>query len=585
MNQSFTEDDENENILLHPSLNISEEDIDNIHSSASDDNDNINYDVFVDNLKHFTCASQSRFAPQKNASQKSSTCSNETTDSSKLSTSHKSSYDIPFNNNNAYYNELIGNNTSSLPFQLNKKQSFQATNNPQMYYNMLNTYHIPQQQLPPQYNNNSNIFPNMCLFNYNRMQMNYINSSFTQHNNNNYCYNNYQPFTYNNIVYDNTNCNPFYPRNFNMNNNCGNAKTNANATTSNSVTNSNGNSNVITTSKTTSSTSNENFSTLEELLKHLEGGKQIGNYIKCRKNTDIMVNLIKRLPNEKISTLIEMIKPKLKDIMISNNKVSQKLFEQCTSEQRMKVINIIKDNFVDIACNKWGSFSLQALIKNISLHEEQELIKSCICGKINELVINKRATFIVQKLFVILNEKLITSLFDEINSLFTTLITSSLGFGLLKAYLINNKNISIQSKLIENICLNLETILKHPYGCNFICQLIEKLDIDTSNEIINEIFTKMEMFYDIKHFNNLTEKCLMYVSSKILKQFPTSLFTNNNFIQIIIDSDDQKTMLQLLLSKVSINSKHEIIKHLKELNTNSENKNTISLETITELEM
>ena len=367
-----------------------------------------------------------------------------------------------------------------------------------------------------------------------------------------------------------------------MNNNCGNTKTNTNTTASNSVTNNN--SNVVSTSKTTS-TSNENFSTLEELLKHLEGGKQIGNYIKCRKNTDIMVNLIKRLPNEKISTLIEMIKPKLKDIMISNNKVSQKLFEQCTSEQRMKVINIIKDNFVDIACNKWGSFSLQALIKNISLHEEQDLIKSCICGKINELVINKRATFIVQKLFVILNEKLITSLFDEINSLFTTLITSSLGFGLLKAYLINNKNISIQSKLIENICLNLETILKHPYGCNFICQLIEKLDIDTSNEIINEIFTKMEMFYDIKHFNNLTEKCLMYVSSKILKQFPTSLFINNNFIQIIINSDDQKTMLQLLLSKVSINSKQEIIKHLKELNTNSENKNTISLEAITELEM
>ena len=577
MNQSFSEE-ENENILFHPDIHTSE-DSDNIHSSASDDNDDGNYNVFVDNLKHFTCPSQSRFAPQKHASQKSSTCSNETTDSSKLSTTHKSSYDIPFNN--TYYNELLGNNTSS-SFQLNKKQSFQGTN-PQSYYNMLNTYHIPQQQLP-QYNN-CNVFSNMCLFNYNRMQMNnYMNNSFThniqQHNN---YYTNYQPFTYtmnNNIVYD-SNCNPFYPRNFNMNNNtnmnsnCTNTKTNTNSPNSTSKSSDN-----VIPSKST----NENFSTLEELLKHLEGGKQIGNYIKCRKNTDIMVNLIKKLPNEKISTLIEMIKPKLKDIMISNNKVSQKLFEQCTSEQRMKVINIIKDNFVDIACNKWGSFSLQALIKNISLHEEQDLIKSCICGKINELVINKRATFIVQKLFVILNEKLITSLFDEINSLFTSLITSSLGFGLLKAYLINNKNISIQSKLIENICLNLETILKHPYGCNFICQLIEKLDIDTANDIINVIFTKIDSFYDIKHFNNLTEKCLMYVSSKILKQFPTSLFLSKNFIQIIIDSDDQKAMLQLLLSKVSINSKHEIIKHLKEQNAKTDSK-SISIETISELEI
>lgn len=572
MNQSC-DGEENENTLLHYADINTSEDSNMIHSSASDDND-VNYDVFVDNLKHFTCPSRSRFAPQKQASQQSSTCSNETTDSSKQSTTHKSSYDMPFNN--AYYNELLGNAPSS--FQLHKQQSFQGTN-PQSCYNMFNTYHLPQY-------NNCNLLSNMCLFNYNRMQMNYMNNSFThsaQHNN---CYTNYQPFTFtmnNNIVYD-SNCNPFYSRNFSMNNtnvsnintSCG-GNTKANANPPNSTSKS---SNSVVPSKS----ANENFSTLEELLKHLEGGKQIGNYIKCRKNTDVMVNLIKKLPNDKISALIEMIKPKLKDIMISNNKVSQKLFEQCTSEQRMKVINIIKDNFVDIACNKWGSFSLQALIKNISLHEEQDLIKSCICGKISELVINKRATFIVQKLFVILNEKLITSLFDEINSLFTTLITSSLGFGLLKAYLINNKNPSIQSKLVENLCLNLETILKHPYGCNFVCQLIEKLDIDTANEIINEVFTQIELFYDIKHFNTLIEKCLMYASAKILKQFPTSLFLSKNFVQIIIDSEDQKAVLQVLLSKVSINSKNEILKHLKELNSKSESK-SISLEVISELEM
>ena len=70
------------------------------------------------------------------------------------------------------------------------------------------------------------------------------------------------------------------------------------------------------------------FNTLEELLESLKGGKQIGNYIKARNNTGTMINLIKKLPTSKIGELIEMIKHKLKDLMISNNKFCQKFFEQ-----------------------------------------------------------------------------------------------------------------------------------------------------------------------------------------------------------------------------------------------------------------
>ena len=56
-----------------------------------------------------------------------------------------------------------------------------------------------------------------------------------------------------------------------------------------------------------------------------------------------MIELIKKLPSEKIGTLIELIKAKLKDILISNNKCSQKLFELCNADQRMKVLTIIKE--------------------------------------------------------------------------------------------------------------------------------------------------------------------------------------------------------------------------------------------------
>ena len=113
------------------------------------------------------------------------------------------------------------------------------------------------------------------------------------------------------------------------------------------------------------------FNSLEELLEFLKGGKQIGNYIKARNNTGTMVNLIKKLPTNKIGELIEMIKHKMKDIMISNNKFCQKFFEHCPAEQRVIILSSIKAHFSEIAFNKWGSYSLQALIKVVSLPEEQ----------------------------------------------------------------------------------------------------------------------------------------------------------------------------------------------------------------------
>ena len=151
-----------------------------------------------------------------------------------------------------------------------------------------------------------------------------------------------------------------------------------------------------------------------------------------------MINLIKKLPSDKIGELIEMIKHKLKDIMISNNKFSQKLFEQCTAEQRLIIVNEIKESFIEIAKNKWGSYSLQALIKIISLPEEQEKIKKCIEGRIYELAMDKQANFVLQKLILLLNEKGMSLITEEIFNIFHHLIYNSVGIGLLKNLVLTN---------------------------------------------------------------------------------------------------------------------------------------------------
>lgn len=304
------------------------------------------------------------------------------------------------------------------------------------------------------------------------------------------------------------------------------------------------------------------ISTLEELHKLLLNGKQIGNYIKCRKNTDTMINLVKKLPSEKISELIEEIKNKLKDIMISNNKFSQKLFEHCNAEQRIKILNIIKDQFVDISMNKWGSFSLQALLKSISLPEEQEIIRNCIKGKIPELAMNKRSNFVLQKLILVVNEKIIESIFNEIIELFDYLICNSLGVGLLKNYILQIRNTEMKNILLQKIIDNLQKLLSTDVGNSLLLQLIEKNDSDICSTIISSIFSNLDLYIQNSNSFPVIIKCLSISSPKLIKLIPESFFESES-VTFLVSTEEGQALLYMLFTKIPKKVKYDSLVFLE----------------------
>ena len=313
------------------------------------------------------------------------------------------------------------------------------------------------------------------------------------------------------------------------------------------------------------------FESLEELQEYLVKGKQLGNYIKCRKSTETMIELIKKLPSEKIGTLIELIKAKLKDILISNNKFSQKLFELCNADQRMKVLTIIKEQFVDISMNKWGSFSLQALIKNLSLPEEHELIKKCIQGKISELSINKRSNFVLQKILIILNEKTIESLIEEMLHLFDSLICNALGIGLLKSFVFTISSKEIREILLRKIKDNLKTLLATPAGNGLILQILEKFDIKSNEELITEIISNLELYIQNSCSFYVLRKCIIIANNKQIECIKENFF-ESKVVFLLINSQEGRELLYLLYTKIPKTVKYDNLIYLektaKEMNIN-----------------
>ena len=393
---------------------------------------------------------------------------------------------------------------------MKKKYSFQATSN---YFNCL----IPNQVIFPQGHRNSDFYPKS----FNNPQFAFYQLPFTQMN--------YVPQV------TNINMNLFV-------------------------------NNEVNKSKKETKKSKEketiNLESLEELQEYLSKGKQLGNYIKCRKNTETMINLIKKLPSEKISELIELIKPKLKDIMISNNKFSQKLFEQCNAEQRLKVLTIIKDQFADISMNKWGSFSLQALIKNISLPEEHELIETCIQGKLSELSMNKRSNFVLQKLFLIFNEKSIESLCEEMLHLFDYLICNSLGVGLLKSFVFTIRSTDVRAILLKKITENLKALLNTPSGNALILQILEKFDAFTNEEIITQILSNIEIYIRNTFSFSIIKQCILLSNNKLLKCIEDTFFESQSII-FLVSSEEGRSLLSLLYTKIPKKVQYDSLVYLE----------------------
>ena len=517
------------------------------------DMNNYNNQTVIQNMKHFPSANQSRFNFETNNinNQNKNQNSNfeyklflENMDFPQKNSQNKSPKNLKKTDKNYQEINCIQNN--------NLQNNINCNQNNDFYFNNYNQFQQQNNQLNITQNNFFNINNINPL--YNNYNFNYpLISNFNFNTNYNYI----EPiniYGISNCLYNNNVCKSSF------NSNVINTIYNGNST--------NEEGNNITCKKGYHTSNVENFNTLEELLESLKGGKQIGNYIKSRNNTETMVNLIKKLPSEKITELLNMIKLKLKDIMISNNKFSQKLFELCNAEQRLIILNGIKDHFIEISLNKWGSYSLQSLIKIVSLPEEQEIIKKCIEGKVYELAMDKQANFVLQKLILLLNEKGMSSITDEIFQIFHHLIYNPNGIGLLKNLILTNKSNETRKKFVNKIIENLPNIINNQIGHTLLLQMMEKWDFETCKNMILKIFENISKYSVLKVSSLVVLKCVLCSDIKTLKYGAKILFYSENLNQIM-KSENGRDIIKKILMKLPRKNQNEIFEIINKYYNNN----------------
>ena len=501
------------------------------------------------------------------------------------------------NEQNSNYNNIFNNNIILCSDMNNKKAVYNSVNltgnNHFLYTNKVN------------YNDCNNLYNNNIKDNNNRNSIN--NGLYIQNQNYNNSFNlnsTYQQ-NKNNIIFNfenNKNNNNFQMNNINSNtfpkgniiNNYFNNINNINIIQNNFVENLNILNNLR---------KNQNAFFYENYMKHQNNNfnnfpfqdKNINDFIKyinslpmplvnflCTpKGTLEIEKKLEKLSKEYKVLLVNILKKQGLYIIMKNtygNYFFQQLIKNNDKVLISLIISYISENLVDISKDFQGTFSIQALLDEISSYEEEQNILNCIKKYEMEMAFNKNATHVLQKIVLLFPDIHRVFLNEIILDNFIALSLDSNGICLIKIFIKTNTLIGDKKRINEKIVNNFVILSESPFGNYGVQYLMEIWDENDLGDVGNKI---LENLYELslqQFSSNVIEKAIEIFTEENRTKILKKLCFENNFVLTLVNNKFGKFVLNKaikymqkdLLNKFQNNLNNEINKDI--LKTKDKNK-------------
>ena len=254
-----------------------------------------------------------------------------------------------------------------------------------------------------------------------------------------------------------------------------------------------------------------------------KGISEMENYLESHKRNNIEI-LIYLLNKEGITKLM---KHKFGNYFI------QEIIKDAKYPLIKIILELISQNFVEIAESNSGTHVLQTLLDKVNNFELRNIIIKSIENKELEMAFNSNATYVLQKIIGIIpdNERLNMNEII-INNLINLALDSDCVFIVEKfigTITIKQNKIRIQNILFLH-CLQLSN---NPYG-NYLIQYILKVwkNQDIQN-ILNLIIENANYMVQQRYASNVIEKCFEIFDAKNRKRLIRSICLVGNILDVI----------------------------------------------------
>ena len=440
-----------------------------------------------------------------------------------------------FSANNLFYSlnqNLNGNNINLIQYNNNKINNFNFFPNLNQInnINMGNSININAFHSINNINNISNMINNKILsvpkdINntnlYNNFNFNNSSNQISELNNQNQIYNiNGIHLLQSNIIKNNSNNNNFINENLN-----------------NSFKNKNNNKDTgLTEYNDTNNNIDINYA--EDFMKYIKSlSMPLVNFLCSPKGTlEIQKKLGKSNNNECKIILVKLLdKEGLTAIM--KNTYGNYFFQQMIKNEEEIIISLIisyiSQNFIEISKDSSGTFSIQALLNEVSSIKEIQEILKCIKNHEMEMAFNKNATYVLQKIVLLFPDIHRIYLNEIILNNFKELCLDCNGICLIKNFIKTNTLINNKKRINEEISKNFVILAESPFGNYGIQYIMENWNKNELNDIKKKIIDNLYKLSIQQFSSNVVEKGIEIFDEDSRDKIIKKLCFEGNFIILL----------------------------------------------------
>ena len=262
---------------------------------------------------------------------------------------------------------------------------------------------------------------------------------------------------------------------------------------------------------------------LVEFLCTPKGPLEIQKYIEKGQNQckDLLIKLLKK---EGLSIIMRNI---------YGNYFFQQIIRGAQGSIISKIISHLSHEFVNISKDPSGTFSIQALLDEVSSIKEEKKILMYIKNHEIEMALDKNATYVLQKIILLFPDIHRVSLNEIILNNFKNLCLDSNGICLIKNFVKTNTLVKNKKRIIEEIVKNFVVLAESPYGNYGIQYIMDIWNINELNDFIKKIMENINKL-SIQHFSsNVVEKAIEKMHEEDREKMIIRLCFEDNFILLL----------------------------------------------------
>ena len=243
-----------------------------------------------------------------------------------------------------------------------------------------------------------------------------------------------------------------------------------------------------------------------------------------KSNNDFKIFVILLINKDGLSTIMKNI---------YGNYFFQKLIKDSDEQCISLIISYIYENFVNISKDQSGTFSLQALLDEVTTIEQENKILNCIKNHEMEMAYDKNATHVLKKLLLLFPDKIRTELNEIILSNLKDLCLNPNGICLIKNFIKSNTLINDKLRINKEIINNFTTLAESPFGNYGIQFLIENWEENMLINIKNKIMENLQNLTMNQYSSNIVEKAIEVFDDESREKMIQKLCFDENLVNIL----------------------------------------------------